>query len=225
MPGGFDLMDKELSVLIWEATFGKPNVSFVVITDCCYCGTITKALDQSGESDVTERMITASNVPQAVENYYGFNTKLDNQSAFEKSIDQDGQSQFKVARGPHIHLAASQDYQTSKELSIDNVRRGAFTHSMIKILNLCEGRVSYRDLADRAGVLVKHLASDQDPDVNAVGGLTDDDEQKIFLTKELLNTNGKRLVFHSREDNQWYLKGGCFTASWMATRLTSTTSG
>ncbi|MDJ1505161.1 caspase family protein [Xanthocytophaga agilis] len=205
--GGRDLMDKELSVLIWQAMIGKPNVTFVVITDCCHSGTITKNIF---DSDVVERMASPNTIPQTFNEYYGYDLIIEGQHAFEKSVGQSGREQYNVARGRHIHLGASRDHQTSKELKIEGEQRGVFTYSLIKELTRCEGRISYRELIDLARISVKHLVSDQDPTLNIDGGLSQLDENKIFLTDSFLKSDGKRLVYHSTQDNQWYLKGGKF---------------
>ena len=92
LPDGMDLMDKELSYLIWKTTKDK-NLHFVVIMDCCHAGSNTRAVN------VKVRMAEPSHTPSKIEDYHGFDF-------FKKSIEND-KTNFSPPRGRHIHLAAA----------------------------------------------------------------------------------------------------------------------
>jgi hypothetical protein len=206
VPGGKDLMDKEMSFLIWKLMSMKPNVNFVAITDCCHSGTITKALiDDSG---ITDRMMTGQDghVPAKPEEYLGYGVSVDGRKAYEEIVSGDLKI-IKVRQEKHIHLAASKDNQTSKELTIDGQRRGAFTHSLLKTLYSCEGKISYKELIDKCSALVKNLVHDQQPDVNVNGELAASEKEKIFLSQESAVSSPQYLVYHDPKYS-WCLKGG-----------------
>ncbi|MCS3802120.1 caspase family protein [Niastella sp. OAS944] len=205
-PGGFDLVDKEMSFLIWKTLEGKPDLNFVAITDCCYSGTITKALiDDSG---ITERMVSGSNghVPAAVNDYEGFSEIINNKRGYVESVVA-GKKTYTVMQGKHLHLAASTDNQTSKELYIDGEKRGAFTHSLLKNLCTSGGQISYQDLIDKTAALVKNLVKDQSPDINVNGGLPGSEREKIFLSQETTVKSDSYFVYHDPKFS-WCLKGG-----------------
>ncbi len=210
LPGGRDLVDKEMSFLIWKTMIDKPKVTFVAITDCCHCGTITKAIDNSG---VTERMVPGdSSVPSNPEDYLGFDFSMEvnNKKLRAYHISKDdttGNKRITVSRGNHIHLAASRDSQTSKELNIDGKKRGAFTHSLIKTLYSCGGKISYKELVDKTLILVKNIVPDQNPDINIIGDLLPAEKEKIFLSQEVSVFNPEYLVYYDPK-YKWCIKAG-----------------
>jgi len=210
LPGGRDLMDKEMSFLIWKTMIDKPGVTFVAITDCCHSGTITKAiLDDSG---ITERMMPGESVPAKPEDYlgYDFSTMVDHKKvkAYQHSTNEEtGKKRVTVSQGAHIHIAASRDSQTSKELTIEGKKRGAFTHSLLKTLYSCGGKISYKELVDKTAILVKNIVPDQYPDVNLNGGLPTSEKQKIFLSQELSVFNPEYRVYHDPK-YKWCIKAG-----------------
>ncbi|ULQ51780.1 caspase family protein [Flavihumibacter fluvii] len=206
LEGGRDLMDKEVSFLIWKLMRDKPETDFVAITDCCHSGTITKALDDSG---IVDRMVPGRSFPDKVEEYFGYDVQLGNERAYVSSTDPaTGQTRVTVRQAGHIHLAASRDNQTAKELSIDGKRRGAFTHSLLKILYNCNGKISYKDLVDRAAILVKNLVSDQQSDININGGLPGTIKQKNFLFGESVAINPAKFLVYNDPKFGWCIKAG-----------------
>lgn len=204
-PGGRDLMDKEMAYLIWRTFKKKPGTTTVFITDCCHSGSITReALD---ESDVTDRMMSANqSFPASVKDYYGYGVNVDDEAGY---ITSDDGSRVTVKAANHIHIAASRDNQTSKELSIEGKKHGAFTHSLLKTLYNTGGLISYRELAQTAGALVKGLVSSQDPDVTPCGELKDEALDKIFLSNTDVKINPKFLVYRDPQFG-WCLKAGKF---------------
>ena len=205
-PGGKDLVDKEMSFLIWKTLAGKPDLNFIAITDCCYSGTITKALiDDTG---ITERMMSGGNenLPATIQDYVGFNETINNKRGYvETTVGE--KKLYKVSRGKHIHLAASNDNQTSKELTIDGKNRGAFTHSLLKNLYSSGGQINYQDLIDKTAALVKNLVPDQSPDINLVGEMPASEKGKIFLSQETTAKTNRYFVYNDPRFN-WCLKGG-----------------
>lgn len=205
-PGGKDLVDKEMSFLIWKTLAGKPDLNFIAITDCCYSGTITKALiDDSG---ITDRMVSggSEHLPSTIQDYLGFSEIVNSKRGYiESTVDE--QKIFTVMQGKHLHLCASKDNQTSKELTIDGKKRGAFTHSLLKTLYSCGGQITYQDLLDKTAALVKNLVPDQSPDINLNGGLAASEKQKIFLSQDTTPKANRYFVYHDPKFS-WCIKGG-----------------
>ncbi|MDX1666470.1 MAG: caspase family protein, partial [Saprospiraceae bacterium] len=113
---GKDLMDKEISYLIWKATHDRPNIHFLSLFDCCHSGTITK------EISVTPRMAEPSHVPTQLRDYTGFETY--------KKTQIDGQEAVSPPSGRYVQLAACGERETAKELIIGREKRGIFTYSL-----------------------------------------------------------------------------------------------
>jgi pimeloyl-ACP methyl ester carboxylesterase len=203
-PGGRDLMDKEMGFLIWKTVRENPGINFVAITDCCHSGTITKNIDDSG---ITDRMCPGDSVITKVEDYLGFNYSKNGESAYAASVDGHGNRRITVKQGEHIHIAASRDNQTSKELVIDGVRRGAFTHSLLKTLYTNGGNIGYKNLINRTSILVRNLVPDQNPDVNINGELNAKEKNKIFLNQQFEAKDQKFLVYRDPKYG-WCVQAG-----------------
>ncbi|HEY6901502.1 MAG TPA: caspase family protein, partial [Puia sp.] len=174
--GGKDLVDKEMAYLIWRRVRSHPDVHFVAITDCCHSGTITKGWID--DSRVTDRMASPGigHVPATLEEYVGFS---------DSDFYTKGAAGYFAGQAKHIHLAASRDNQTSKELLIDGGGiRGAFTWSLLKTLNESSGQITYRKLLNKAKTLTEGLVSNQNPLVHFNGGLPASTNDTIFLSQE-----------------------------------------
>jgi hypothetical protein len=204
-PGGRDLMDKEMGFLIWKTMVMKPGVNFVAITDCCHSGTITKAVDNKR---VTDRLAMTDDrhVPARVEEYLGFEVVIDNKRAYEDT-GSGNDRRVTPLQGRHIHLAASQNRQTSKELLIDGSVRGAFTYSLLKVLYASNGQLNYIDLLGQVQASVRGLVDDQEPDVQVRGELLPSEKEKLFLAQEYASSNPKYVVYYDRKYG-WSLAGG-----------------
>lgn len=184
MPGGRDLIDKEMGFLIWNALQGKEQVQFIAITDCCHAGTITKDIS------ITERMLTGSggHFPASVKEYLGY--------------DANG---FK--EGKHIHLAASQNTQTAKELIIDGKVHGAFTYALLKTLYASNAQINYEELLNRTAILVRNMVKDQQPLFQLNGGLPASDKERIFLSAGSKSEAAFHFVFYDPQF-KWCLQAG-----------------
>ncbi len=163
IPNGKDLMDKELSYLIWKATFGK-KVHFAAIFDCCHAGSNTR------DTNITPRMAEPSPVPSRLEDYHGY-------KAYKK-VTSGKVIEVSPPRGNHIHLAAAKANETAKELRIDNKSRGVFTYSLIETLEQNGGQISYADLMHIVGVKVGNRVVSQTPELDSVEV---NDKKNLFL--------------------------------------------
>jgi hypothetical protein len=204
--GGLDLVDKEMGVLIWKTMRKKPDVHFLVITDCCHSGTITKAVDAS---DVTDRIMLGDQkyLPAKPEDYFGFDKTIEEEKAYIQQTQNSTTPFYVVRQGNHIHLAASKDKQTSKELLLGQEQRGVFTWSLLKVLYTCAGQISYKELVNRAAALIKNLVYDQQPLINCNGNLPLQTQYTIFLTPGVVHAEPRFLIsFHQKFG--WGINGG-----------------
>lgn len=146
--GGKDLMDKEISYLLWKATQGR-DVHFLAVFDCCHSGTITK------DVAVTPRMAEPSPTPNTVQDYFGFQEY--------KKTQMDGETQYSPPRPNVVQLAASKESETAKELRINGVPRGIFTYNLIEALEQTGSQVSYGELLRSLSVRVANKVKEQTP--------------------------------------------------------------
>jgi len=202
--GGKDLMDKEMGYLIWKTMQKKDNTRFIAITDCCHCGTITRNLDDSG---ITDRMMPDATELTAVRDWLGYDDQIGEEKFYTETADKlTGKKRLQSKQGKHIHLSASRENQTAKELNIDGVKRGAFTHSLLKILYSLNGQITYRDLIKKTGVLVKNLVTDQLPGIHVNGHDGNLTADSIFLTANQ-SIDDSFLVFYDQRW-KWCVKAG-----------------
>ncbi len=206
LPGGKDLMDKEMGYLIWKTMQDKPNVTFIAITDCCHSGTITKDIDLNYIQDRMYRSEDGKS-PSKVEGYLGYDVTLNGQRAYEESFLNNSRV-IKVRQGNHIHIAASRDNETSKELDIDGEVRGAFTHSLLKTLAISNGYINYKELVEKAAVLVKNMVDYQQPSININGSLKSNEQLKLFLSNSSTELSSEYLVYYDRKYASWCINGG-----------------
>ncbi|MDV7393279.1 caspase family protein, partial [Arthrospira platensis SPKY1] len=115
--GGRDLMDKELSYLIWKATNGK-NLQFIALMDCCHSGSGTR-----NSEEVRSRMAEKGNDVRGLEEMLGY-------EVYKK--DSDGK--LSPPQGRHILLAGARHNQAAKELTLGGATRGVFTFSLLETL-------------------------------------------------------------------------------------------
>jgi pimeloyl-ACP methyl ester carboxylesterase len=181
-PGGRDLIDKELATLIWTVT-NERDVHFLAVMDCCHSGSNTRDMDVKAR-----RAEVSTVVERDIKNFFG-NEHWDN---FEPPVSR------------HVHLAAAKDNETAKELKINALPRGAFTHTLIKILEETSGSIAYNALITRVSQTVQNLVKEQNPQCDAykeasdvsltfLGGATKTGEFLISFDKDegwIVNVGG-----------------------------------
>ncbi|MET0244399.1 MAG: caspase family protein, partial [Flavitalea sp.] len=202
--GGRDLLDKEMGYLIWKTMSKKKNTRMVVITDCCHSGTITRDIDRSG---IRDRMMSDASEPVELENYLGFRSEIDGVKYYEsKSVAGLDKPKAVFKQGNHIHISASRDNQTAKELSINGLLHGAFTYSLLKVLYAAKGQITYQDLVNRTGMLVRNIVSDQNPSLHINGTEEPGIRDQIFLTKTAIKPGSFLVYFDPKW--KWCIKAG-----------------
>jgi hypothetical protein len=163
MEGGRELIDKELSYLIWRATKDK-NIHFLAVTDCCHSGSNTR-MEKEG---VRVRRAGTPGAEVLLEDYLGYEDypKTDNGA-------------LTPPRGRHVHLAACRPYQTAKEAYPNGLPRGVFTYCLVEAWAGSRNRISYAELVSRLDFRMRHLIENQSPHLDAI---FTDDKQLNMLT-------------------------------------------
>ncbi|MCB9285104.1 MAG: caspase family protein [Lewinellaceae bacterium] len=187
--GGRDLMDKELSYLIWKATNGK-SAPFVAIMDCCHSGSGTR--DSEG---MRSRMAEKGNDLRSLEEMEGY-------SSYEKGND----GSLSPPRGKHILLAAARDNQKANELQLEGETRGVFTFSLIEALRQYGNQLSYSELVNHLRIRIAQRVKEQSPQLESIAGA---DPNLLFLSRS--KTSGRPVYLVSYESAKgWYVNAGAF---------------
>lgn len=201
---GRDLANKELGFLIWQYSYSK-KVNFVVITDSCHSGSVTRDLLDSN-TWLTDRTAPTKSGSTPVEDFHGFGLLLDGQSGYIDTTEE-GVRKVSIKIAPHIHLAASRNNQTAKEDEIQGEHRGIFTYSLLRTLIAGNGKINYQNLIASTSAKVKTMVGEQDPSLNVIG-FDNTARSRIFLNSGQLK-DGERIykVFHD-SGLGWIINGG-----------------
>jgi hypothetical protein len=153
LPGGWDLADKEMSVLVAEVARREPHV--VVILDSCHSGGATRM----GEDVPVRHARDSASTSRPAESFWFFSKDM------KPPTELDSAGGWKILpRGRHVLLSACQDCQTAREYNDPKGgRRGAFSYFLIRTLEQLGGDVRYLDLHKRVQALVVHSVNDQVP--------------------------------------------------------------
>ncbi len=151
-PGGYDLADKELAVLIQEVA--ARGVHLAVTLDCCHSGSGTRNADafRGLRSRVTHEVFDE----RPLETY------LDGHFARQKELG----LPLSIPAGRHILLAACERTQQAKETP-DN--RGVFTATLLEVVQKSGGALSYAEIFVRCRAAVRTRADDQLPQFETYG--------------------------------------------------------
>ena len=152
-PGGFDLADKELAVLLQEVAVQGPHVA--VLLDCCHSGSATRGADDftQARARFTHEIRTERPLETYLDGYYS------------DRLTQGGALEIPASR--HILLAACERVQKAWE-SKDH--RGVFTSTLLDVLGQAGSGIDYADLFLRARSAVRRYADDQTPQFETYAG-------------------------------------------------------
>ncbi len=187
--GGRDLIDKELSYLIWKATY-KKEVNFLSITDCCHSGSSMRF------HPIKERRVSQFGTAPTIEEYLGFD-----------QYKKEDENTYIPPQGIYIHLAAAQSHQTAKEVrSEDGEQRGVFTYMLLEVLKGAITPLSYNEIISRTRFRIQRYFHDQYPMLEAS---QEKDKNKIFLGSQTLQTKSDLLVSWNKTKG-WVINAGRF---------------
>ena len=192
-PGGYDLADKELAVLIAEVAGNEAHVA--VLFDCCHSGSGTREVKAARglKPRLTHEVTTERPLDTYLDGYY--------------SRLRDAQQPLFVPTARHILLAACERGQLAQETP----GHGLFTSTLIDVLEKSGGELSYADLFVRCRAAVRSRAFDQDPQFEAYDRF---DAGAGFLGRAMTRTpRGRYLV--SCDQGAWTV--GCGAINGVAT--------
>ena len=191
--GGRDLLDKELSFLIWNALKGKKKVHFATIMDCCFSGENTRLYGLEDEGLPSKvRMRSPKLTPEDIKTFLGY----------EHYQVQDEFAKAPVGR--HIGLAASKSNETAKEVFVKGEPRGIFTYSLIHSLQSAGRNIPYQELMKRTKIKVQQHVKKQSPQMLFNHK---EDRQRIFLDGAAKDYKKHYLVYFDRSGG-WKVNGG-----------------
>lgn len=145
-PGGFDLADKELAVLLAELAKNDPHIA--VILDCCHSGSATRSADDFTQLKArqTHEVFDERPLESYLDGYYS-------------ALSERGTS-LEIPPSRHILLAACQRIQKAWE---GRDQSGVFTSTLLEVLGKPGTDISYADLFVRCRAAVRKRADNQDP--------------------------------------------------------------
>lgn len=146
-PGGLDLADKELALLVERVALTGAHV--VVLLDCCHSGSGTRGKDFTLAA---ARQTSSRNDPRDLETYL--------RGAYRK------RQNFYLPNSRHILLAACDRIEKAYELSI---QRGLFSTTLMQVLEETGGRISYADLYTRSRTAMLQMTGLQHPQFETYG--------------------------------------------------------
>jgi Caspase domain len=185
-PGGFDLADKELAVLISEVARNHPHLA--VILDCCHSGSGTRSADA----------------------FRGLRPRLTHEVTTERPLDayldgyfarlQQKNEPLSIPTSRHILLAACERTQLAQETDDAS---GVFTSTLIEVLGKSGGDLTYADLFVRCRAAVRSRADNQDPQFEAYNNF---DSRSGFLGRNASFTSPRYSVYF--DHGRWHVDCG-----------------
>ncbi|VXD17531.1 Caspase domain-containing protein [Planktothrix serta PCC 8927] len=193
---GWDLADKELAKLIHEVSAKNPHIT--IILDCCHSGSGTK-------NPFQETGVRLANTDQRKRPVNSFIFQLDELEKFSHS-NNDGVNSIglKLPKGRHILLGSCQDSQLAKEFNGGGQQRGAFSYFLMDTLQQANGKLTYRDLFNRAKAIIGGRVLDQSPQLETSHP---DDENQFFLDGAIAERTPYFTVSYHKTYN-WVIDGG-----------------
>ena len=189
-PGGYDLADKELAVLIDEVARHDAHVA--VLLDCCHSGSGTRGADAF--RGLRPRLTHEVTTERPLESY------LDGHYAALRASGQP----LTIPAARHILLAACERGQLAQE----SAGHGIFTATLFDVLEKSGGVLSYADLFVRCRAAVRSRAYDQDPQFEAYGRF---DAHSGFLAREVARGSRRRYLVACSEAGVWTVECGALT--------------
>lgn len=154
-PGGFDLADKELAVLLADIARNDPHIALLL--DCCHSGSGTRGADDftQARARVTHEVYEERPLETYLDGHYAERLK------HGKSLE--------IPASRHILLAACERVQKAWE-GKDN--RGVFSTTLLDVLGQSGGDITYADLFVRARAAVRRYADNQTPQFETYQGFS-----------------------------------------------------
>jgi uncharacterized caspase-like protein len=139
----------------------KAGVNLTVIMDCCHSGTNTRAIVPP-DAPVKERYLPSPLVLKAVESGRGAPRKVSSGLQSSRRGSRKAREIVK-AELPEVLITGCRDTQTSADAFINMRYNGALTFALVEAIRKSKGRLTYRQLHDKAAATLKTRKFDQLP--------------------------------------------------------------
>ncbi len=207
-PGGYDLVDKDVAVLIQEIAANGARLTLVL--DSCHAGSADRGLDDVGTPaapavrrapDRTQGQPDSTYLRPPAE----FAATLRNMDAAANTPAGGSQAQGFVqgAGGTHVLFAACSDFQNANEYRTITPPHGAFTWCLLQVLQ--QGKpLGNEELYERTRDQLRTLFPDQLPHLVVIG--SDDLRATQFLGTAV--AAGGNFFMARYDQGAWKLNGG-----------------
>ncbi|WP_404392902.1 caspase domain-containing protein [Humibacillus xanthopallidus] len=166
-PGGWDLADKELAVLISQVA--ATGCHLLVVLDCCHSGDATRDVTEvvrQAPPDLRHRPIETF-LPGTVQQAAA-QAAAAQAGTGTRDLDQAPHERWTPPAGRHVLLAACRSSEKAKEIRTQGQHRGAMSAALEKALVQSEGKPSYRDILLMVTSQVTTTVRDQHPQFETV---------------------------------------------------------
>jgi hypothetical protein len=139
----------------------KAGVNLTVIMDCCHSGTNTREV-LPPDAPVKERYLPSPSTLKAVESGRSEPRKITSELRASPRAVRKARDIVK-AELPEVLITGCRDTQTSADAFINGRFNGALTFALVEAMRKGRGRLTYRQLHDRAAAVLKTRKFEQVP--------------------------------------------------------------
>lgn len=197
--GGWDLADKELAALLTRVAAPGPHV--LVVLDCCHSGSGTRAVLEDG---IASRRAPADTRTRPLASYLVDLARLDDIVDAGPSVRSAlGGSGWSTPRARHVLLAGCLSNETSKEIRVDGVPRGAMSAALESTLRASGRTSTYREIHREVSAAVRTSVRQQSPQLETSSAVELDEP---FLGGAIVDV--PRWFVVTRTGADWVMDGG-----------------
>jgi hypothetical protein len=154
----------------------KAGVNLTVIMDCCHSGTNTRAIVPP-DAPIKERYLPSPSSLKAVESGRSEPRKISSELRASSRAARKGRDIVK-AELPEVLITGCRDTQTSADAFINGKFNGALTFALVDAIRKSRGRLTYKQLHDRAAGVLKTRKFEQVPQLE---GRSERFDQPLFV--------------------------------------------
>ena len=153
----------------------KAGVNLTVIMDCCHSGTNTREV-LPPDAPVKQRYLPSPSTLKAVESGRSEPRKISSELRASSRASRKARDIVK-AELPEVLITGCRDTQTSADAFINGKFNGALTFALVEAIRKGRGRLTYRQLHDRAAATLKTRKFEQVPQLE---GRSERFDQPLF---------------------------------------------
>jgi metacaspase-1 len=153
----------------------RTGVNLTVIMDCCHSGTNTRAI-LPPDAPIKERYLPSPSSLKAVESRRSIPKKVTSELRGSPRASRKARDIVK-AELPEVLITGCRDTQTSADAFINGKFNGALTFALVDAIRKGRGRLTYRQLHDRAAAVLKTRKFEQVPQLE---GRSERFDQPLF---------------------------------------------